>query len=155
MGLEPLSPTYSSGRDFSLEVHGVRFSFSAADFASRVGAAALGIGLVDRGGLGSAETEDLIALVVHGEIEAPVSDLARHIRDHHDPLMSGDANLVHWLRRLVFRGAWIDQQVTDGALVPVFDETLGFRYRSGATGVPAAEDPLLPEWSGLTYRGAR
>ncbi len=36
----------------------------------------------------------------------------------------GPANrsLVHWIRRLVFRGAWLDQRVKEGELDIVFDE---------------------------------
>ena len=32
-------------------------------------------------------------------------------------------SLVHWLRRLVFRGAWLDQRVKEGELDIVFDES--------------------------------
>ena len=32
-------------------------------------------------------------------------------------------SLVHWLRRLVFRGAWLDQRVKEGELDIVFDQS--------------------------------
>ena len=36
---------------------------------------------------------------------------------------------MHWLRRLVFRGAWLDQRVKEGELDVVFDErTQTFGY---------------------------
>jgi hypothetical protein len=151
MGLGPLSPSYSSGHDFSVEVDGVRFRFSAADFASRVGAAAVQLRLISRDRLGTGETEDLVALTAHGKITEPASALAAHIEAHRERLLTGDADLVHWLRRLVFRGAWIDQEVADGALVPEFDESRGFRYRSAATGQPAADEPPVPDWSAVAF----
>jgi len=154
MGLGPLSPSYSSGHDFSVEVDGVRFRFSATDFASRVGAAAVQLRLIARVRLGAGEVEDLVALTAHGRVAEPASPLAAHIESHRDRLMGGGDDLVHWLRRLVFRGAWIDQQVADGTLVPEFDEARGFRYRSAATGQPAAEEPVVPNLSDLVYGSA-
>lgn len=154
MGLGPLSPSYSSGHDFSVEVDGVRFRFSAADFTSRVGAAAIHLGLVARPHLGADELDDLVALAAHGRIGQPASGLTAHVESHRDRLLDGPDDLVQWLRRLVFRGAWIDQQVADGTLVPEFDESRGFRYRSAATGQPAAEAASVPDWSDIAYRGA-
>jgi hypothetical protein len=151
MGLGPLSPSYSSGHDFSVEVDGVRFGFSAEDFASRVGAAAMRLGLIGRPQLRGPETEDLVALAAHGAVAHPASPLAAHIDDHAGSLLGGGADLVHWLRRLVFTGAWIDQQVADGTLVPEFDEARGFRYRSAATGQPAADESTVPDWSPIAY----
>ncbi len=154
MGFGPLSPSYSSGHDFSVAVDGVRFRFSADDFSSRVGAAAVRLGLVARAQLGAGELEDLVTLAAHGRIAAPSSGLALHIDEHRSSLLGGPADLVHWLRRLVFTGAWIDQQVADGTLVPEFDEARGFRYRSAATGQPAADEPSVPDWSPIAYGSA-
>lgn len=149
MGREHLSPSYSSGNDFSVDVQGVRFGFSAADFASRVGAAAAQLRLLPRAQIGEREIADLVAVAVHGAILEPASALADFIETHREVLLCGEADLVHWLRRLVFRGAWIDQQVADGTLLPEFDEDSGFRYRSAATGQLALEEPAVPDWSGL------
>ena len=154
MGLESLSPTYSSGHDVSVEADGARFEFSAADFSSRVGAAAVRLRLIRSDRLGAHEREDLVALAMHGTIVAPMSGLAAHIEAHRARLLSGEADLVHWLRRLVFGGAWIDQQIADGALVPEFDERRGFRYRGAATGMLAADTIAIPDWSEIEYRGA-
>jgi hypothetical protein len=148
-----LSPSYSSGRDFAVEVAGVRFCFSAEDFASRVGAAALRLGVVERASLGAGELEDLVALAAHGAVASPASALAAHIERHRETLLGGGEDLVHWLRRLVFRGAWIDQQVADGRVEPVFEEGRGFVYRSALTGAPAALDPAVPDWSRAAFRG--
>ena len=154
MGLESLSPTYSSGHDVSVEADGARCECSAADFSSRAGAAAVRLRLIRSDRLGAHEREDLVALAVHGTIVAPMSGLAAHIDAHRARLLSGKADLVHWLRRLVFRGAWIDQQIADGALVPEFDELRGFRYRGAATGMLAADTIAIPDWSEIEYRGA-
>jgi len=147
-----LSPTYSSGTDFSVEAAGVRFGFSARDFSERVAQAAVGLGLIERGDLGEPELEDLVALTAHGRIDRPASPLAEHLERHRDVLLGGDDDLVHWLRRLVFRGAWIDTQIAAGRIQPVFDEAGGgFRYRRAATGVPIASDPPRPDWSIVAY----
>jgi len=152
MGQAPLSPEYSSGHDFAVEVEGVRFRFNAEDFASRTGAAAVRLGLLERGALGPAELRDLVALAAHGRIARPASPLATHIAEHRESLVADGRDLVHWLRRLIFRGAWIDQQISDGRIAPVFDEAHGFRYRSTSTGQPAADEPSLPDWSAIGYR---
>ncbi len=107
---------------------------------------------MDRAELNEAEIQDLVALAAHGRIAQPVSALAAHIEIHRDDLLVGDGDLVHWLRRLVFRGAWIDQQVADGRLLPEFDERTGFRFRDGVTGEPAAEEPPIPDWTPIAYR---
>ena len=147
-----LSPTYSSGSDYSVETAGVRFRFSARDFSERVGQAAVRLGLIERGDLGEAELEDLVALAARGRIARPASPLAEHVERHREVLLGGGEDLVHWLRRLVFRGAWIDAQIAQGRIQPVFDEARGgFGYRRAATGVPIATDPPLPDWSIVAY----
>lgn len=151
MGHGPLSPGYASGRDFAIEAEGMRFLFSADDFASRVGAAAVRLGVVGRDALTPALVEDLVALAAHGRIRAPQSPLARHLDRHRATYMAGPGDLVHWLRRLVFRGAWVDQQVRDGVLVPEFDDAVGFRYRVAATGERAADEPATPDWGAIAY----
>jgi hypothetical protein len=149
--LDQLSPSYSSGRDFAVEVAGVRFRFSAEDFSERVGAAAARLGIVRREDLGAEEVDDLVALAAHGRIVRARSGLAAHVESHREALLGGDQDLVHWLRRLVFRSAWIDQQVADGRIRPVFEEGRGFTYRSALTGVRAAVEPPMPDWSGIAY----
>lgn len=150
MGYGPLSPSYSSGHDFAIEIEGVVFSFSAEDFHSRVGAAAVRLGLLGRSALTPAVIEDLVALTARGRVSRPRSGLAGHVEHHRGTLLAGPADLVHWLRRLVFRGAWIDQQVRDGVLVPEFDEAVGFRYRTAA-GERAADEPAAPDWGAVAF----
>ena len=146
-----LSPEYESGHDFAIEVGGVRFHFNAEDFAARVGAAAARLGFVPRGALGPGEIEDLVALTAHGEIAEPASPLAAHVAEHAGILVGFDGDLVHWLRRLVFRGAWIDQGVVDGWLAPDFTPPGAFGYRSSLTGLPVDDALETPDWSAAAY----
>ena len=54
-------------------------------------------------------------LAVNGEVPEPHSELGEHINvcwgDLNGP---SERSLVHWIRRLVFRGAWLDQRVHGG-----------------------------------------
>lgn len=152
MGQGPLSPSYASGHDFAIEVEGVRFRFNADDFAARAGSAASRLGLVAREDLTPALLEDLVALTAHGRVARPRTGLAAHVARHPVLGIEGPGGAIHWLRRQVFRGAWVDQQVRDGVLSPEWDESLGFRFRSVATGDWAAEEPQAPDWRASAYR---
>ena len=112
---------YESGSDYVLEYGELRFSFNEQDFGQRVEQAAVKLDFVD-GGLEGDELHDLLELAVNGEIREPTSPLGEHINEHWTELV-GPANrsLVHWIRRLVFRGAWLDQRVKEGELDIVFD----------------------------------
>ena len=55
----------------------------------------------------------------------------------------GGESLVYWLRKLVFRGAWLDHQVKRGALEVVWDDTRG-RVRLPASRRPAAAARARP-----------
>ena len=120
---------YESGSDYVLEYGELRFAFNEEDFGQRVEQAAVKLGFVDQG-LSQEELDDLLDLAVSGEIAEPSSRLGEHINENWEDLV-GPANrsLVHWLRRLVFRGAWLDQRVKEGELDVVFDErTQTFGY---------------------------
>jgi len=149
---DPLAPRYRSGRDVRLAVGTVRFEFNDEDFSRRVVAAAARLGLVDGAAVGDDERADLAAIAIDGRARAPHSDLARHLGQIDHLLVHDGRDLTHWLRRLVFRGAWIDQLVTEGNLEPVFVQGRGFAYRSPATGAPTADDAGAPDWSAHAYR---
>ena len=69
------------------------------------------------------ELEDLVNLTVNGEVQDPASALGEHVNDCWPELVGpADRSLVHWLRRLVFRSAWLDQRVKEGELDVVFDD---------------------------------
>ena len=65
---------------------------------------------------------------------------------------------MHWLRRLVFRGAWLDQRVKEGELGVSFDErTGGFGYVQPADpGSTGGGEPIElapePSWDRVAYR---
>jgi hypothetical protein len=144
---------YESGSDYVLEYGELRFSFNEHDFAQRVEQAAVKLDFVDPG-LGADELHDLLELAVNGEIIEPTSSLGEHINDHWTELV-GPANrsLVHWLRRLVFRGAWLDQRVKEGELDIAFDpDTNTFGYVQPDRDAEPIELSREPSWSRLAYR---
>ena len=107
---------YSSGEDFVLEYGELRFTFNERDFRERCEQAACKLGFIG-GSVDEDEGEDLINLVVNGEVTEPASALGEHVNDCWPDLVGpSDRSLVHWLRRLIFRGAWLDQRVKEGEL---------------------------------------
>ena len=148
---------YDSGEDFVLEYGELRFTFNEADFSQRCEQAALKLGFVG-GRLGEEELEDLVNLAVNGEIIDPASALGEHVNDCWPELIGpAERSLVHWLRRLVFRGAWLDQRVKEGELNVCFDECTGtFAYvqpaPSGAPGGEPIELAPEPTWARVAYR---
>jgi hypothetical protein len=144
---------YESGADYVLEYGELRFSFNEDDFAQRVEQAAVKLDFVDQG-LEPDELQDLVELAVNGEIVEPGSQLGEHIVDNWSDLV-GPANrsLVHWLRRLVFRGAWLDQRVKEGELDVVFDdETHTFGYVQPERDAEPIELSREPSWARIAYR---
>jgi hypothetical protein len=138
---------YDSGQDFVLEYGELRFTFNERDFGERCEQAALKLGFV-HGRLGEPELEDLVNLVVNGEVHDPASALGEHVNDCWPDLVGpAERSLVHWLRRLVFRSAWLDQRVKEGELDVAFDEsTNSFGYiQHDLVGEPIE---LAPEPSG-------
>src|SRR3954447_5977426 len=107
---------YDSGQDYVLEYGELRFTFNERDFSERVEQAARKLGFVG-GRLDPTELEDLVNLAVNGEIQDPASGLGEHVNDCWPELVGpADRSLVHWLRRLVFRSAWLDQRAKEGEL---------------------------------------
>jgi hypothetical protein len=107
---------YESGSDYVLEYGELRFAFNEEDFAQRVEQAAVKLRFVDQG-LSAEELDDLLDLAVSGEIAEPSSALGEHINENWEELVGpSNRSLVHWIRRLVFRGAWLDQRVKEGEL---------------------------------------
>jgi hypothetical protein len=149
---------YNSGEDFVLEYGELRFTFNEADFAQRCEQAAIKVGFVG-GRLGEEELEDLVNLAVNGEITEPASALGEHVRDCWPELVGpAERSLVHWLRRLVFRGAWLDQRVNEAELSVKFDADTGaFVYvqpadpASSGVGEPIELAPE-PSWGRVAYR---
>jgi hypothetical protein len=143
---------YSSGDDFVLEYGELRFTFNERDFRERCEQAARKLGF-----LGSAveedEAEDLINLVVNGEVTDPASALGEHVNECWPELVGpSERSLVHWLRRLIFRGAWLDQRVKEGELDIAFNEdSSAFAYVQPDRGGEPIELAPEPSWNRVAY----
>src|SRR3954463_4995255 len=106
---------YESGSDYVLEYGELRFTFNERDFAERVELAAIKLEFVP-GQLAEEEREDLVTLAVNGEVgEEPHSSLGDHVNRCWQRLVgASERSLVHWLRRLVFRRAWVEPRGAGG-----------------------------------------
>ena len=143
---------YDSGEDFVLEYGELRFTFNERDFGERCEQAAIKLGFVS-GRLEDHELEDLVNLAVNGEIQDPASALGEHVNDCWPELVGpSDRSLVHWLRRLVFRSAWLDQRVKENELDLAFREDDGtFAYiQPDRDGEPIELAPE-PSWDRVAY----
>src|SRR5256714_10387878 len=144
---------YSSGEDFVLEYGELRFTFNERDFRERCEQAARKVGFL-WGPVEDDEAEDLVSLVVNGEVTDPASPLGEHVNDCWPELVwPSERSLVHWLRRLIFRGAWLDQRVKEGELDVFFDpDTNPFGYVQPDRDAEPIELSREPSWSRLAYR---
>jgi hypothetical protein len=143
---------YSSGEDFVLEYGELRFTFNERDFRERCEQAARRLGFLC-GRIEDHEAEDLINLVVNGEVTDPASGLGEHVNDCWPELVGpSERSLVHWLRRLIFRSAWLDQRVKEGELDISYDEGAnGFIYIQPDRGGEPIELAPEPSWNRVAY----
>ena len=143
---------YDSGQDYVLEYGDLRFTFNELDFAERVEQAAVKLGFVS-GRLDGGELEDLVNLTVNGEILEPASALGEHVNDCWPELVGpAERSLVHWLRRLVFRSAWLDQRVKEGELDVRFDvDNHSFAYVQPDRERAPIELSPEPNWGRVAY----
>ena len=143
------------GNDYVVEFLGYRFSFNIVDFEGRVVAAAVKLGVVETPELEEDEIADLVVLAAQGVIDEPASRLGRYLVRNWErvSLVEGES-LVYWLRKLIFRGAWLDHQVKRGALEVVWDEEdAEFAYQHpGGGGRPLLELAPVPSWHELQFR---
>jgi hypothetical protein len=144
--------SYDSGDDVVLEYGELRFTFNDLDFAERCEQAARKLGFV-AGRLGDGELEDLVNLAVNGEVHEPASALGEHVNDCWPEIVGpADRSLVHWLRRLIFRSAWLDQRVKEGELDVAFDTvTHSFAYVQPERGGEPVELAPEPSWGRVAY----
>src|SRR6202795_5157179 len=147
---------YSSGDDYIVEFLGYRFSFNAFDFEQRVVAAAVKLGLVEMNELDEEETSDLVALGGQGLVDSPQSRLGRYlVRNWERVSLVDGESLVYWLRKLVFRGAWLDHRVKDGRLEVAWDEGASeFAYLDPGGQRALLELAPTPSWHELQFRRA-
>lgn len=145
---------YTSGNDYVVEFLGYSFSFNALDFEGRVVAAAVKLGLVQGSDLDEDETADIVALAAQGLIEDPQSRFGRYlVRNWERVSLVDGESLVYWLRKLIFRGAWLDHQVKRGALEVVWDDDDDeFAYQHPGGSRPLLELAPVPSWHELQFR---
>ena len=147
-------PNYTSGEDYVVEFLGYRFGFNSPDFEQRVIASAVKLGLVPSNELDEEETADLVELTADGRISDARSDLGRYLVRHWErlSLVEGES-LVYWLRKLVFRGAWLDHRVKEGLLdVEWDDDSSEFGYRDPRGDRALLELAPVPSWHELQFR---
>jgi hypothetical protein len=145
---------YASGDEYALEFFGWRFGFNAVDFEQRVSAAAIRIGLVEERDLDPEEAADLVELAAEGRITEPRSLLGDYVMRHweHVSVVDGES-LVYWLRKLVFRGAWLDHRLKEDLLDIAFDDSTGdFDYLDPSGGRALLELAPVPSWHKLQFR---
>jgi hypothetical protein len=145
---------YDSGDDYTVVFLGYQFSFNAQDFEERVTAAAVKLGLIGGNELDDDETADLVELVERESIDEARSELGRYLVRHwHQLSLVQGEELVYWLRKLVFRGAWLDQRVKEGKLEVEFEESdAEFAYHDPAGGRALLELLPTPSWHDVQYR---
>ena len=145
---------YVSGDDYVIEFHEHRFAFNSSDFEQRVTAAAVKLGLVSDNELDDDETADLVELVERDWIDEPRSGLGRYLVRHWERVsLVGGESLVYWLKKLVFRGAWLDHRVKEGLLEVSWDEEVAdFGYSDPNGDRALLELAPVPSWHELQFR---
>ena len=145
---------YSSGDDYVLEYHRFRFAFGIRDFEERVTAAAVRLGLLESNDLDLEEVADLVELCADGRIAGARSGLGQYLMRNWERLgvVEGES-LVYWLRKLVFRGAYLDHRVKEGLLEVAWDDDdAEFSYAEPQGGRSLLELAPTPSWHALQFR---
>lgn len=148
---------YSSGQDFALEYGDLRYSFNEDDFGQRCEAACVQLEILPAHDyLEAEEIAELIDAVVNGEPPSPaLTAFGLHLADVG---RLDFARAVRWIRRLVFRQAWIDQRILEGELEPtVIDRRRSSEVRFGYKDPRRQGDQVLvlddpPSFSAWRYR---
>lgn len=150
----PGEVNYVSGDDYVLEFLGYRFAFGATDFEERVTAAAVKLGLIGGNDLAEDEVFDLVRLAAEGHIGNTRSGLGEYLVRHWDEVGKVDGEpLVYWLRKLVFRGAYLDHRVKEGVLEVSWDDDSGdFSYADPRGGRTLLDLAPTPSWHEVQFR---
>ena len=137
-----------------LEFLGYRFAFGSDDFRERVTAAAVKLDLIAESDLDEDEALDLVELAADNRIEEPRSALGKYLMRHWERLSLNEGeSLVYWLRKLVFRGAYLDQRVKDGLLEIAWDDEIAeFGYAEPKGGRALLELAPTPTWGAHQFR---
>lgn len=130
---------YHSGDDVELVYLDWTYRFAHDDFAQRVVAAAIDLDLV-RTPVDAASRADLVAIATTGDVEGRHSPAADRIA----ALLADEtgADPVYWLRKTVFRRAWLDHRIKLGLVEMQFDDRTGsFAPAPGPYPLPPAGAP--------------
>ena len=133
-----LCEDFHSGDDVTLAFLGRTYSFAQKDFEQRVVRAAVDLELaakpVSRG-----ERADLVQAAIFGRTDEPRSDVGERITELQ---ARGGEDPVYWLRKLVFRSAWLDHRIKHGQVDVAFDDSVGaFRIEPGKYPLPGSGHP--------------
>jgi hypothetical protein len=129
---------FRSGDDIALAFLGRRYAFSRPDFEQRVVRAAADLDLV-AGPVARATRADLVEAAIIGRLEAPRSDAGERIAELQ---RTGAEDPVYWLRKLVFRSAWLDHRIKHGLVDVAYDDSTGsFRLEPGRYPLPGYGHP--------------
>jgi len=84
----------------------------------------------------------------------PRSGLGRYLVRHWERVsLVGGESLVYWLKKLVFRGAWLDHRVKEGLLEVAWDDDVAdFGYRDPNGDRALLELAPVPSWHELQFR---
>lgn len=136
---------YHSGEDVELAYLDWTFRFAHDDFEQRVVDAAIELDLT-RAPVDPATRADLFAIAIDGTTRGRRTKTATRIA-----ALQGEADPIYWLRKLVFRSAWLDHRIKHGLVEMHFDERTGsFEPIDGAYPLPDEPAPrfgvaLAPE----------
>ena len=151
-----LAANYRSGDDFVVEFLGHRFEFSCDGLRGarhRRGGAARAHRLERPRRGGGARTSSSSSRTAASSIRAAASGSTSSGTGSACRSQNGES-LVYWLRKLVFRGAWLDHRVKEGLLdVSWIDDTGDFGYAEPQGGRTLLELAPVPSWRELQYRG--
>jgi hypothetical protein len=144
---------YSSGDDVMLEFLGYRYAFANDDFAERVTAAAVKLQLLPSNDLDDEAVADLVELAADGRIAGARSSFGEYlVRNWERVALVDGESLVYWLRKLVFRGAYLDHRVKEGLLEVAWDEETGdFGYAEPKGGRALLELAPTPSWEAVQF----
>ena len=133
-----LCEDFHSGDDVTLRFLGRTYSFARKDFEQRVLRAAIDLDLaakpVSRG-----ERADVVQAAIVGCIDEPRSEVGERIAELQ---ARGGEDPVYWLRKLVFRSAWLDHRIKHGQVDVAYDDNVGaFRIEPGKYPLPGSGHP--------------
>ena len=131
---------YASGDEYVVEFLGYRFGFNADDFEERITAAAVRL-RADRFQRPRRRRDRRSRRArgrTGGSPRRAASSAAISSRHWERVGLVEGESLVYWLRKLVFRGAWLDHRVKEGLLEVAWDEDSGDFGYARAAGRPRA-----------------